>query len=81
MEITIGSDSLWRIVHLRRLSVALMDRIKYDYRGIIGVNGALICLGLAGVLAPTTSAWMHNISTLMISLKSMTDLMDDWEER
>lgn len=80
-DITIGSDSLWRIVHLRRLSVALMDRIKYDYRGIIGVNGALICLGLAGVLAPTTSAWMHNISTLMISLKSMTDLMDDWEER
>ena len=52
-----------------------MKRIKLNYRGIIGFNGALIALGVGGVLQPTTSALLHNMSTLMIGTHSMTDLL------
>ena len=70
-DITIAADSLWELVELRRLAMALMARIHSNYRFVIGFNGALIALGVAGVLAPATSATLHNLSTLGVSLRSM----------
>ena len=70
-DITIAADSLWELVELRRIAMALMARIHSNYRFVIGFNGALIALGVAGVLPPTTSATLHNLSTLGVSLRSM----------
>ena len=70
-DITIAADSLWELVELRRLAMALMARIHSNYRFVIGFNGALIALGVAGVLPPATSATLHNLSTLGVSLRSM----------
>ena len=70
-DITIAADSLWEIVELRRIAMALMARIHSNYRFVIGFNGALIALGVAGVLPPATSATLHNLSTLGVSLRSM----------
>ena len=70
-DITIAADSLWELVELRRFAMALMARIHSNYRFVIGFNGALIALGVAGVLAPATSATLHNLSTLGVSLRSM----------
>ena len=64
---------------LRRLGEALMERIHGSYRFIVGFNLTLIALGVAGILPPTTSALLHNGSTLGISLRNMTDLLDDEE--
>ena len=76
-DITIASEDLFELVTLRQLSEALMRRIHRNYRFIVGFNFSLIVLGVAGVLPPTTSALLHNMSTLGISLKSMTDLLPD----
>ena len=76
-DITIASEDLSELVTLRRLSQALMARIHRNYRFIVGFNLSLILLGVAGLLPPTTSALLHNMSTLGISLKSMTDLQPD----
>ena len=76
-DITIASEDLSELVTLRRLSQALMARIHRNYRFIVGFNLSLILLGVAGILPPTTSALLHNMSTLGISLKSMTDLQPD----
>ena len=76
-DITIASENLFELVILRRLSQALMGRIHGSYRFIVGFNLSLIALGVAGILPPTTSALLHNGSTLGISLKNMTDLLDD----
>ena len=73
-DITIAADSLWELVRLRQLAMALMHRIQYNYRFVIGFNGALIGLGVAGVLPPATSAMLHNLSTLAVSLHSMSAL-------
>ena len=74
-DITVSSEDLMALVTLRKLSCALMDRIHANYRFIIGFNCGLIGLGLAGILPPTTSALLHNTSTLAISMKSMTNLL------
>ena len=76
-DITIASEDLSDLVTQRRLSQALMARIHRNYRFIVGFNLSLILLGVAGLLPPTTSALLHNMSTLGISLKSMTDLQPD----
>ena len=76
-DITIASEDLFELVTLRRLSQALMARIHRNYRFIVGFNLSLILLGVAGILPPTASALLHNMSTLGISLKSMTDLQPD----
>ena len=76
-DITIASEDLFELVTLRQLAEALMARIHRNYRFIVGFNFSLIVLGVAGVLPPTTSALLHNMSTLGISLKSMTDLLPD----
>ena len=66
-DITISAENLWEIVMLRRLSEALMRRIQKNYRSIVGINATLILLGVTGILQPTTSALLHNMSTLTIS--------------
>ena len=73
-DITIAADSLWELVELRRIAMALMARIHSNYRFVIGFNGTLIALGVAGVLPPATSATLHNLSTLGVSLRSMSRL-------
>ena len=73
-DITIAADSLWELVRLRQLSMALLHRIQNNYRFVIGFNGALIGLGVAGVLPPATSAMLHNLSTLAVSLHSTSAL-------
>lgn len=76
-DITIQADNLNQLVILKRLSNALMKRIKSNYRNIVGFNAGLIALGVAGVMAPTTTAMLHNSSTLVISLKNMSNLLTD----
>ena len=78
-DITISSENLFELVTLRRLSEALMDRIHRNYRFIVGFNCSLIALGVAGILPPATSALLHNLSTLAVSMKSMTNLLPDEE--
>lgn len=75
-DITIAADDLYALADLKRLSDALMDRIHTNYRQIIGFNTLLILLGAVGILPPTTSALLHNTSTLLISLRSMTNLLN-----
>ena len=79
-DITISSENLFELVTLRRLSEALMDRIHRNYRFIVGFNCSLIALGVAGILPPATSALLHNLSTLAVSMKSMTNLLHEEEE-
>lgn len=74
-DITIAAEDLREIVVLKRLSNAMMHRIQGNYRGIVGINAVLIALGVAGIIQPTTSALLHNTSTLAISLKSMGNLL------
>ena len=76
-DITIMADDLRSLVTLRRLSMALMDRINSSYRFIMGFNSALIALGVFGVLVPGTTSLLHNLSTLAIGLKDMTDLLEE----
>lgn len=78
-DITVSSEDLFALVTLRRLGQALMERIHGSYRFIVAFNLTLIALGVAGVLPPTTSALLHNGSTLGISLRNMADLLDDEE--
>ena len=73
-DITIAADSLWELVELRQIAMALMARIHSNYRFVIGFNGALIALGVTGFLPPATSATLHNLSTLGVSLRSMSRL-------
>lgn len=76
-DITISGDSLYELVDLKLLSDRLMRRIRFNYRAVIGFNSGLILLGLSGLIMPTTSALLHNTSTVAISLKSMTRLLQD----
>lgn len=76
-DITISAENLWEIVMLRRLSEAMMRRIQKNYRSIVGINATLILLGVTGILQPTTSALLHNMSTLTISLTNMKNLLDE----
>ena len=79
-DITIASEDLFALVTLRRLSEALMARIHQNYRTIVGFNLMLIILGVVGLIPPTTSALLHNASTLGISLHSMTSLLPEEEK-
>ena len=76
-DVTIAAENLFELVTLRQLSSSLMNRIHSNYRFVIGFNGSLIVLGAAGILLPAQSAMLHNLSTLGISLRSMTNLLDD----
>lgn len=74
-DITVSSDDLNSLVTLKEISNLLMARIRSNYRYIMSFNTALIVLGVVGVIPPTTSAFLHNASTLAFTLKSMTKLM------
>lgn len=74
-DVTVGADDLYEIVTLKAISNGLMKRIHKNYRVIVGFNTSLILLGVGGVIQPTTSALLHNTSTLVISLKSMQNLL------
>ena len=74
-DITVSADDLNEIVTLRMLSGALMKRIHKNYRQIVTFNAGLIALGVAGVIPPTTSALLHNTSTLLIGMDSMKNLL------
>ena len=76
-DVTVSEDNLYQLVLLKRISNALLKRIDFNYRFIIGFNLGLIALGAGGILAPTTSALFHNTSTIVIGLQSMTDLLDE----
>lgn len=76
-DITIAADDLFELGTLRQLSLALMHRVDRNYRFVMGFNGALIVLGALGILPPAASALLHNLSTLFISVKSMTPLLDE----
>ena len=74
-DITISADDLYQIVILKQISDQLMKRIRKNYRSIVGINSTLIGLGVLGIIQPTTSALLHNTSTLLISLGSMRKLL------
>ncbi|MBQ9991085.1 MAG: heavy metal translocating P-type ATPase [Lachnospiraceae bacterium] len=74
-DITVEADSLANLVVLRKISTGLMKRIDSNYRKIVGINSALIVLGVASIIQPTTSALFHNTSTLLITLDSMKDIV------
>lgn len=74
-DITVSSDDLNSLVTLKEISNLLMARIRSNYRSIMSFNSALIVLGVVGIIPPTTSAFLHNVSTLAFTLKSMTKLM------
>ncbi len=78
-DITIASEDLGAILMLRDLSCKLMDRIDFNYKTIIGFNSFLIIMGMLGIFTPTVTAFLHNSSTLALSMKSMTNLVDDNE--
>ena len=73
-DITIAAGSLWELVRLRQLALALMGRVRNNYRFVLGFNGCLIALGVLGLLPPAASAMLHNLSTLGVSLHSMSAL-------
>lgn len=76
-DVTIGADNLYEVVTLKLISNHLMKRIHWNYRTIVGFNAGLIALGVLGILPPATSALLHNTSTLLISLKSMKNLLPE----
>lgn len=74
-DVTIAGNTLYDLVTLKKVSDALMNRIHSNFRGIIGFNTTLIILGVLGIIQPTTSAFLHNASTLTIGLRSMQPLI------
>ncbi len=78
-DITIGEDNLHELLALKHLSDALMKRIESNYRKIMSFNSLLIALGVTGIIQPTTSAFLHNASTLVIGMSGMTDLLPEQE--
>ena len=75
-DITIAADDLFELVLLKMTANGLLKRTDGNYRFVLGFNGTLIVLGAAGILPPATSALLHNLSTLGISIRSMTNLLD-----
>lgn len=76
-DITIEADNLSGLLTLRAISCGLLERIRKNYIRIVGINSALILLGITGRIQPTSSAMAHNVSTLMIGLNSMRNLVDE----
>jgi P-type E1-E2 ATPase len=74
-DITVAADDLECLITLRNIADLMMKRIRKNYRQIVLFNGALIALGVAGIVQPTTSGLLHNTSTLAIGMKSMQPLL------
>lgn len=79
-DITIAADDLREVVTLKLLSNLMLKRIHRNYRSIVGINFGLIVLGVTGMIQPTMSALLHNTSTLLISLRSMRNLLPEKEK-
>ncbi|MBR3040525.1 MAG: heavy metal translocating P-type ATPase [Lachnospiraceae bacterium] len=80
-DICIHSSDLDKLIELRRIANALTERMKKNYRVIVGFNSSLILLGLLGILSPTSTALLHNVSTIAIGLKCLTNLSVEQQER
>ena len=80
-DVVIAAEDLRELAWLKWLSNALMGRIRQNYHFVMGFNGALILLGALGILPPAFSALLHNSSTLLLSLHSLTNLMNEPEHR
>ena len=76
-DVTIAAENLFELVFLKKLADLLMNRIHRNYRFVMGFNGTLIVLGALGILAPSVSALLHNISTLLLTMDCMTDLSEN----
>ena len=76
-DITIAADDLRELIRLKRISDGLLARINHNYSFVMSFNGTLIVLGALGVLQPATSALLHNMSTIAISMHSMTRLLEE----
>lgn len=76
-DITIDAGNLYELIVLKQISKELAKRVKTNYRRILGINSALILLGVCGVIQPTTSALIHNFSTLAVSVSSMKDMLTE----
>ncbi len=74
-DVTIKADSLEELVTLKTIANALQHRVSSNYRFVLSFNSALIALGALGILQPAASAMLHNLSTIGISLRSMTNLI------
>lgn len=79
-DIIVSAEDLHRLVLLKQLSNALMKRIRSNYRFIMGFNAGLIALSVSGILPPATSALLHNVSTVVTGLRSMTELLSESKE-
>lgn len=75
-DITLRGANLYELIRMRNLSIKLMQRIKTNYRFIVGFNSTLLALGFFGLISPSTSALLHNASTMIICVKSMTPLLN-----
>ena len=76
-DVTIKADSLEELVILKTIANSLQRRVSANYHFVLTFNSALIALGAMGILQPASSAMLHNLSTIGISLKSMTNLLQE----
>ena len=76
-DISLLSDDLYDLVTLRKLSVGMLDKINNNYRNIIAVNGSLLVLGVLGVIPPSTSSMIHNLSTMLFGVMSTRSVLKD----
>lgn len=76
-DVTIKADSLEELVALKAIANSLQKRVHANYRFVLTFNSVLIALGALGILQPASSAMLHNLSTIGISLKSMTNLLPE----
>ena len=76
-DISLLSDDLYDLVTLRKLSVGMLDKINSNYRNIVAVNGSLLVLGVMGVIQPSTSSMIHNLSTMLFGAMSTKSVLKD----
>ena len=76
-DISLLSDDLYDLVTLRKLSTGMLDKINNNYRNIVAVNGSLLVLGVLGVIPPSTSSMIHNLSTMLFGVMSTKSVLPD----
>lgn len=76
-DISLLSDDLYDLVTLRKLSAGMLDKINSNYRNIVAVNGLLLVLGVFGVIQPSTSSMIHNLSTMLFGVMSTKSVLKD----
>ena len=76
-DISLLSDDLYDLVTLRKLSTGMLDKINDNYRNIVLVNGSLLVLGVFGVISPSTSSMIHNLSTMLFGAMTTKSVLKD----